>query len=138
MDAWSNFELLMKKLFIILIMLVYGVTSSGMTITLHYCCGKLDDISLTGNAEKRCPMGGKHIKNTSCCKDTQLTAKLTTDQQTIAKWVQASHQGVVVPASSSFPLDYTAQYVSVNRLARGTPVPISSLPLFIKHCVFRI
>jgi len=128
----------MKKLLIILLMLVYGVTSSGMTVTLHYCCGKLDDISFTGKQEKQCPMGSKHMKNSSCCKDTQLTAKLAADQQLAAKWI-ASAQSNQAEFAPAFSIDlFNRQVVTGHQLARGAPVPYSTVPLFIKHCVFRI
>jgi hypothetical protein len=128
----------MKKLFIILFMLVYGVTSSGMTITLHYCCGKVDDISFSGKQERSCPMGGKHMKNNSCCKDQQVTAKIAADQQAAAKWLQVNQDNQGGITSGYFLPYYNSSIVTISRLARGTPIPISPVPIFIRNCVFRI
>ena len=119
-------------------MLMYGISSSGMTITLHYCCGKLDDISFSGVEKDRCPMGD-HLKKSGCCNDKQVSAKLHAEQQAATKWVQSTQkQFIAQPYYPSAINVFTAQIIQVNRLARGTPIPISQVPLFIKNCVFRI
>lgn len=126
----------MKKYLIILLMLVYGLSTSGMTINLHFCCGKLDDISFSGQNSKGCEMGN-HLKKPGCCNDKQVVAKLVSDQQTTAKYTQTNNEVVAIAPAVTYGLS-TNLYVSVNRLARGTPVPIVSVPIFIKNCVFRI
>jgi hypothetical protein len=127
----------MKKFLIILLMLVYGISSSGMTINLHYCCGKLDGISFLGKQDKGCEMGN-HLKKSSCCNDKQISAKLNADQQSTAKWLQVYKQLIAAPVYSTSYNLFTNQIVTTNRLARGTPVPIFPVPIFIKNCVFRI
>ena len=128
----------MKKLFIILIMLVYGLSSSGMVISLHYCCGKLDDVSFSGkNHRSDCPMGSK-IKKSSCCNDKQISTKLNADQQAAIKWIQLNKQTLSAPENPAFPVLFTGFIIAVDRLARGTPATSSVVPLFIKNCVFRI
>jgi hypothetical protein len=124
-----------KKLFIILIMLVYGVSSSGMSITLHYCCNKLDSVSFTAHS-KSCEMGDRS-KKSSCCSDKQISTKAIADQEA-AKWVQSLNSTVAVPVSTPAFINFASCKVSVQRLARGTPFKISSVPIFIKNSVFRI
>jgi hypothetical protein len=127
----------MKKVFIILLMLVYGLSSSGMTISLHYCCGKLDGISFSGKQGKSCDMGN-HLKKSGCCDDKQISASITGEQQTASKWVQVNKQPVSIPNFPAVNSLFTDYIISVDRLARGVPVPISPVPLFIRNCVFRI
>ena len=127
----------MKKLFIIVLMLVYGLSSSGMTINLHYCCGKLDGVSFTGKKEKTCKMGN-HIKKSGCCNDKQISAPLNFEQQAATKWVQSTKQTIAVPVHHVLNTSFKDYIVSTNRLARGTPEHLPSIPLFIKNCVFRI
>ncbi|HEX8357070.1 MAG TPA: hypothetical protein VF610_06660 [Segetibacter sp.] len=127
----------MKKIFIIVLMLVYGVSSSGMTISLHYCCGKLDGVSFSGKKEKSCKMG-THFKMSGCCNDKQISASLYSEQQAADKWVQLNKQTIALP-KYYIPLNSIKRnVVSVDRLARGTPEHFSSIPLFISLCVFRI
>jgi hypothetical protein len=127
----------MKKLFIIVLMLVYGLSSSGMTITLHYCCGKLDGVSFTGEQEKSCNMGN-HVKKSGCCNNKQISASLTSDQQLAAKWVHSAKQTIAAPVYYITNTSFKDHLVSTDRLARGTPEHPPSVPLFIKNCVFRI
>jgi hypothetical protein len=127
----------MKKVFIILLMLVYGLSSSGMTISLHYCCGKLDGISFSGKQGKSCDMGN-HLKKSGCCDDKQISATITGEQQTASKWVQVNKQSVSIPNFPAVNSLFTDYIISVDRLGPRVTVPISPVPLFIKNCVFRI
>ncbi|HKG68647.1 MAG TPA: hypothetical protein VKA92_07245 [Segetibacter sp.] len=127
----------MKKCFIIVLMLIYGLSSSGMTINLHYCCGKLDGVSFTGKKEKPCKMGN-HIKKSGCCNDKQISASLNFEQQAATKWVQLTKQTIAVPVYLVGNTSFKDYIVSTNRLARGTPDLLPSIPLFVKNRVFRI
>jgi len=69
----------MKKLFAIMLLLVYGFSSTGMTLHLHYCCGKLDAIDLSPVKDEHC--GGKHkLIKKSCCDEKQVSLKLKSEQ----------------------------------------------------------
>ena len=62
----------MKKLLVIVLLLVYGAASSGMTLHLHYCCGKLDKIDLAPVKHKGC--GSEHkLGKKSCCDNKELS-----------------------------------------------------------------
>jgi hypothetical protein len=69
----------MKKLLVIMLMLMYGFSSTGMTLHLHYCCGKLDAIDLSPAKENHCGAGHKMSKK-SCCDDKQVSLKLKSEQ----------------------------------------------------------
>jgi hypothetical protein len=127
----------MKKFLVIILMLVYGLSSSGMTINLHYCCGKLDDISFFGKKDSQCPMGN-HIKKSGCCNDKQISVNINAEQEQASKWVQTGKLSIATPVFQTTNTSFTGNHVSVNRLARGTPIPATSVPIFIKNCVFRI
>ena len=64
----------MKRALALMILLVYGLSSTGMTIHFHYCCGKLDKIDFSAIKEKSCSSHAQ-IKKTSCCEDKQLELK---------------------------------------------------------------
>jgi hypothetical protein len=134
----------MKKLLVILIMLVYGLSSSGMSVNFHFCCGKLDDISISSQKEESCAKDQKSTKDHNsfskqrCCDDKHLEFKLKADQEPSAKWVQAYKQ-LTSPAFTAISYSlWQPQYKPVNELATGPPLAVSTLPLFIKNRVFRI
>ena len=137
LKALIEFPVEMKKLFIILLMLTYGLSSSGMTISLHYCCGKLDSVSFTSKQEKTCKMGN-HVKKSGCCNDKQISASVSSDQQGTTQWVQFAKQTIALPSYQPINTSFKSYVFSVNKLARGTPGVLPSIPLFIKNCVFRI
>ena len=72
--------MLLKKLLVIFLLMVYGLSSSGMTIQFHYCCGKLKSIHLSPVTEKQCGM--KHsMFSKPCCNDKQVQFQLKGDQK---------------------------------------------------------
>jgi hypothetical protein len=126
----------MKKFFAILVLLMYGFSSTGMTISLHYCCGKLKSIDWALPKHKSCDdkpnMGGK-----PCCETKLISNKDKSDQDT--------SQFVLKPAPTDFiePKFFT----EIPNLAFNNrqltpevfaPPPPCSVPLYISHQVFRI
>lgn len=85
----------MKKLLAFILIMVYGLSSSGMTVHFHYCCGKLDKVSLE-------PVKGKCessslVKPKKCCDSKQVELKLKGEQQ--QKWIQHGLQAdAIIPA----------------------------------------
>lgn len=128
--------MVMKKLLVIVLMLAYGLSSSGMTISLHYCCGKLDGISLNGKHDDSCRMSSE-LKNTDCCFDKQISASITTDQQIDSKYIQVFKQTNVAPLYYEEISPVNDQVFSTKPKGRCAPFE-TSIPLFIKNCVFRI
>ena len=70
----------MKKLLALAVLIVYGFTSSGMSLQFHYCCGKLSGISLSATGKKSC--GHDHrLGKKSCCDYQQLDIRISADQK---------------------------------------------------------
>jgi hypothetical protein len=128
----------MKKLFIILIMLVYGLSSSGMSVNLHFCCGKLDDISFSSQKEKGCTKDEDSFSKKRCCDDKHLEFKLKSDQEPSTKWIQTYKQLTAPIFTTASYIFWQPQHQPVNELATGPPLGASRLPLFIRNRVFRI
>lgn len=118
-------------------MLVYGLSSTGATVHLHYCCGKLDDVSFSHNAKKGCA-ADKAVSKKSCCDNKHIELKLKADQEPAAKWLQ-HHKVFDAPAVQATTYVFLVhQNKPVNEYATGPPLVAPSLPLFIKNRVFRI
>jgi hypothetical protein len=124
-----------KKLFAILMIMLYGLSSTGATVQLHYCCGKLKSMQLGTAPVKEC--GSKHKMGTKpCCETKQISAK-SHDQQDA--YTISLAPKVPVEASISFP-EVAIQLPSCmidERPADQSPPPLSR-SLFILNCVFRI
>lgn len=126
----------MKKVFTILMILLFGISSSGATIQLHYCCGKLKNISFGSEKEKGCCAKlKKPVKK--CCETKTIAATSETKEQatyTITTGMGSSIEPAViyhyVPA-----LIFTQQ--DNLSIAAETSPPLSK-DISILNCVFRI
>ena len=133
-----TFAVDMKKIFAILLMLVYGLSSTGATVHLHYCCGKLDDISFSQKAKKSCTTTKAAVCKKNCCDNKHIELKLKADQEPAAKWVQSFKllQAPAIPAVSD--VTFINRQQPVNEYATGPPLLLSTVPIFIQYGVFRI
>ena len=71
----------MKKIIILIVSLAYFVSTSGATIYLHKCMGRVVSWDFHGEKDDTCDKCGMH-KNTSgnCCKDDVKVLKISNDQ----------------------------------------------------------
>ena len=125
----------LKKIVAIALLLVYGLSSSGMTISFHYCCGKLKDIKLSPVTEKPCGM--KHgFSKKPCCDDKQIELKLKADQKT----EQAAKFIFPAPALTKQEADIFIfhPFVYSTRVPEIFAPPPLQNPLYILHCIYRI
>jgi hypothetical protein len=127
----------MKKFLVILLMLVYGYSAAGMTLHLHYCCGKLKSIEWSPVSDNEC--GEKHNMGTKpCCETKQISSSKSTDQEfslTVTAPVKFSKE-VIVVYSNPTPVSILTSEPAKPGLAQSPPH--SAPPLFIQFCVFRI
>ena len=125
----------MKKLSLILLLVVYGLSSSGMTVNFHYCCGKLKKVEFS-SAQVECGMKVKHNSSKKCCDNKQLDLKVKDDQK-ITESAKSVFKTIAVPIS--FSVLSIAHSVTSNYLIPSicAPPPLSK-QLYIFHCVYRI
>lgn len=127
----------MKKLLIILLVLVYALPSTGASLYLHFCCGKLDDVSFSVKHKAGCMQ--KATDSKKCCNNVTVDLKLTTDQEPLAKWLSPLNESVTTLfAYPSWTFSLPAGAALLNHKANGPPLFTSSVPVYIKNCVFRI
>lgn len=125
-----------KKLVTIIMIMLFGLSSSGATIQLHYCCGKLKSMSWGHVQEKDCGMQGK-MGSKLCCETKSISAK-----------EQAKgHELYTVSLGANIPVEPAIIYHEIPSLILyeqeiAKPVIHSSPPLtediLILNCVFRI
>jgi hypothetical protein len=126
----------MKKLLVILVMLAYGYSATGMTLHLHYCCGKLKSIEWSPVTANEC--GEKHSMGSKpCCETKQISSK-STDQEyslVVTDFVNSSKAFFHVYAD---PLPVSIPSIKPVLSGLTHSPPQSAPPLFIQYCVFRI
>src|SRR5947207_800520 len=74
----------MKKILVVILLITYSFASSGASVDLHYCMGKLigwDFDYVHKNGCSKCGMQTKPLKD--CCDNKQLQAKVDKDQQAV-------------------------------------------------------
>jgi hypothetical protein len=126
----------MKRCFILLMMLIYGVTSSGMSVKLHYCCGELDGITFISKHSNGCAEGHETMTE-GCCSDQQLAAKLDGDHKHSQLIIV---QKLVEHAAYQLPRFVHPVNISTtdNEVNTSLLLPRTSVPIYLKNSVFRL
>ena len=73
----------MKKIILILVLFLYLIPSIGITVSAHYCSGKLSGISFGSQKQKTCGCKVGSVRK-SCCEDVVLSMKIKDDQQKVS------------------------------------------------------
>ena len=128
----------MKKVALILLMSVYGLSIFGIGISKFYCCSKLKSVSFTFAESHKEECKANKLQSNCCQKKTQHIK------------VKDAHKASVENNFSpkSFPLSDTI-YTSTQNLTfnsqqahttyniHGPPV-FNKAPIYILNCVYRI
>ena len=124
----------MKKILIIMLMVIYGFSTMGMTINLHYCCGKLERVDLTSASTNK---GDHEMGLKGCCEIKQISNKEKSDQENYI---------LTVKAFKSFSATNSA-FTAINTFkpdgrpgssAPHSSPPFTKRPVFILICDFRL
>jgi hypothetical protein len=126
----------MKKLVLALMIMLYSFSSSGATVQLHYCCGKLKNITWGSIQEKDCGMQQK-MGSKPCCETKSVSAK-DQDQDHEFYTVSFGSNVPVEPQTLLTNVQPPSNIVSFIAEPAIPPSPPLSGSLFILNCVFRI
>jgi hypothetical protein len=131
----------MKKIIVAILAILYMGTSTGATLHMHYCMGKLSDWGLNHNDSKTCRKCGmeQSEKANGCCKDEQKFIKNNADQKNVEVLFQINQAMSIALPVSFFVMP------SDNFLAETLSIPVSHAPprcavvaVYIRNCVFLI
>ncbi len=130
----------MKKFLVTILAFVYLSVSSGATINVHYCMGKLKNWDLLNKQDIKCgTCGMDKTGHKGCCNDQHKTLQIEKDQ----KISEASFQFFNITsdatpfAYSDLPVVYASSLVLGNPVAHAPP-RLGTIPIFILNCDFRI
>jgi hypothetical protein len=130
----------MKKFLIAITAFVYFIVSTGATVNLHYCMGKLMSWDLSAKSDGKCgTCGMKKQGHKGCCNDEQKILKVDKDQKGSEPAFQFhSISSVAIAATYPvLPLAYISSSIIDNTVANGPP-PKSAVPIFLLNRNFRI
>ena len=109
----------------------------GMSVSLHYCCGKLKNIEWTSAEEKTCGKDHK-MGSEKCCDSKSFEhkgnqphdfAKMSFDQaKSMAFFLYSFASVFFTPAADQTPQTF----------ADARPPDIAQTPLNILYCIYRI
>lgn len=132
----------MKKFVTAILAILYIGTSSGATVHMHYCMGKLADWGLSHSKSKTCSKCGMEKTENSdngCCKDEHKFFKDDSAQK-----ITENNLSLFQSLSVALPLSYIVlpvlDFSSVteeNPLSHAPP-RTNSVAVYIRNCIFLI
>jgi hypothetical protein len=115
--------------------MIYGLSSTGMIVNFHYCCGKLKKVEFS-SAQVECGMKMKHGSSKKCCDSKQLELKVKADQK-ITESASPLFKIVALPGGfSEFVLTHPVHGKHLIPSIFAPPPPAQQLNIL--HCVYRI
>jgi len=132
----------MKKFIVAILAILYISTSTGATLHLHYCMGKLVEWGFLHNKEEKCSKCGMKKSGKSdkgCCRDEHKQIKLEKDQKTPESAFQMMQVlSLAVPVSIiEMPLQNFSSVPAVNPISHSPPRSCG-IAVYIRNCVFLI
>ena len=121
---------------ILFFVLIYSVTSTGLSVKAHYCCGELKSVSLF--TPRSCC--GKSEKSKGCCHDETKYFKVKDSQLQIDKFAEIQPLLVIIePIEFHFLIrtDVPKDRTSYSRIYDPPPLHVKT-PIFIKNRVLII
>jgi len=132
----------MKKFFTAILAILYISTSTGATLHMHYCMGKLANWGLIDNTSKTCSKCGMETsekKDNNCCRDEKKFIKNNTDQkaaETVFQLVQV--MSAVIPVSFFETPSAGITTITEESTLSHAPPQNKSIAVYIRNCVFLI
>lgn len=130
----------MKKLLITITALIYLTVSSGATVNLHYCMGKLMSWDLSAKSDGKCgTCGMQKAGHKGCCSDEQKRLKVDKDQQVSDysfQFISVSTVAITV-THAELPLIYPSN-LAADYPTTHAPPDVGKVHLFILNRNFRL
>lgn len=129
----------MKKFLVTILAITYLTATSGATINMHYCMGKLMNWDMAQKQVAKCGnCGMEKSGHKGCCKDEQKKLQIEKDQkasESVYQFHKASADAVTIVYPDIFV--HFSSVATRNPVAHAPPL-IKAVPLFLLNCNFRI
>jgi hypothetical protein len=132
----------MRKLIVFILAILYLGLSTGATVHMHFCMGKMVGSNFFHNNQSdlcsKCGMQKKAAKG-KCCKDENKTVKIELDQKLS---VLVNHIDDLTPIlifHNHFNYYSTLINSSIKEVSYSNAPPVAfKNPIYIRNCVYRI
>lgn len=128
----------MKKVIVFILAAFYLCSSTGATVHLHYCMGKVVSWSLEDKSGDECGKCGME-KDGGCCKDESKFVKNNLDQKTTESAIQ-----LLQITTFAAPIDfvneqgfYSFSLIESYPISHAPPLK-TGVDILLHNCVFRI
>lgn len=132
----------MKKFLAFILTIFYLASTTGATVHMHYCMGKIVDKSFWHNDDKECSKCG--MEKTSedgngCCKDEEKQFKIDNEHKITETSFPALQMDVAL-STLHFEKPQTFQFTSVieENPVSNAPPGTASIAIYKRNGVFRI
>lgn len=137
----NNFdtEFVMKKAAILFLVFLYLLPATGFSMAMHVCGGKVTSVKIENFSSGDCTCGVKKMKG-GCCKNVQVTFKITDIQKTAAELTFSKNESAKEVFESSFPVQFVS-YLQPDDFEvpnYHAPPPDGKRPVYLNNRVFRI
>jgi hypothetical protein len=135
-----NFAAEMKRFIAAILAILYIGASSGATIQIHYCMGKLVKLTVAHEQyNSKCSHCGmdKNSNDLNCCKQEQKHLDAVQDHK-LPPAVQSLRPASVKYISIADLITVATATSSTIKTHDEPPYLLNSIPFHILHCVFRI
>ena len=132
----------MKKFLALILTIFYLASTTGATVHMHYCMGKMVDKSFWHNDDKECSKCG--MEKTSedgngCCKDEQKQFKIDNEHKiTEASISFLQLDAALSPLNFEKPQTFHITSVTEENPVSNAPPGTGSIAIYIRNGVFRI
>lgn len=134
----------MKRFITVVIALSYLCLSIGITVHMHYCMGKMVEVSLWEQGDdhhcSHCGMDKKSSKN-DCCKDERKIIKSTDHaliKDLIAKTILAQYILPLKPENVFASANTRLIYINMMAQPHAPPIIVPDCPIYIRLGNFRV
>ena len=123
-------------------MFVYGVTTVGATVHLHFCMDKFVGWTLTQTENTTCKKCGmkENVTKKGCCKDEEKQLKIDSDQQKSAVESFINNVPFSVINDDTFTYNFTSSESNtrVKNIFYSPPLHHTTQKRTILYCTYRI
>ena len=129
----------MKKIAAIFFLIIYGFTSVGATVHIHYCMNELVGWSLSKTETEKCgKCGMEKESDDGCCKDVHKQLQLKDSHKKVDSSGLPDFTGISILPQTNFIINTLYSFTPVRGSAIHPP-PLINLPkLHILNCAFLI
>jgi len=128
-----------KKALVTILLVTYAFASSGVSVDLHYCMGKLIGLELDYSAKSGCSNCGMSTKaQEGCCDNKQIQVKVDKEQQVTYNNISLfNHQIAIAPEYPIIDGFLHSSTIIAHPSIHGPPL-ITHIPVYLFNCTFRI